>query len=70
LRLLSLVGRNLLTSAYVRSYRRKRPLDMGLVSRWEVPIAAGRLADGIEEETSSLISLLEERQAKARTAPG
>jgi aminoglycoside phosphotransferase (APT) family kinase protein len=60
LRLMSLVGRNLLTSAYVRSYRRERPLDMDLVSRWEIPVAAARLGDGIEEETSSLISLLEE----------
>jgi Ser/Thr protein kinase RdoA (MazF antagonist) len=64
LRLMSLVGRNLLTSAYVRSYRRERPLDMGLVSRWEIPIAAGRLADGIEEETSNLISLLEEEYGR------
>jgi hypothetical protein len=33
---------------------------MDLVSRWEIPVAAARLGDGIEEETSSLISLLEE----------
>ena len=65
LRLMSLVGRNLLTSAYVRAYRRERPPDMDLVSRWEIPVAAGRLAEGVEEETSSLISLLEERRAEA-----
>lgn len=70
LRLLALVGRRILVRLYLRSYRRQRPLDMGLVSRWEVPVAAGRLADGIEEETAMLIRLLEETQAEARAAPG
>ncbi len=65
LRLLALVGRKLLTSSYIRSYRRRRPLDMSLVSRWEIPIAAGRLADGIEEEAAALVGLLEEAYGRA-----
>ena len=59
LRLMALAGRRLLTSAYLRSYRRQRPLDMSLVSRWEIPIAAARMADGIEGEASALVRLLE-----------
>ncbi len=70
LRLLSLVGRNLLTSSYARSYRRLRPLDMDLVSRWEIPVAAGRLADGIESEEPALVKLLETKRRAARAAPG
>ncbi len=64
LRLLALVGRRLLMSSYARSYRRLRPLDTHLVSRWEVPIAAGRLADGIESEEPTLVRLLEERRRR------
>ncbi len=66
LRLLALVGRRILTSAYLRSYRRARPLDMSLVSRWEIPVAAARLAsEPIPGEEPALIRLLEERRAKA-----
>jgi aminoglycoside phosphotransferase (APT) family kinase protein len=66
LRLLARVGRTLLTSAYLRSYRRVRPLDMGLVSQWEIPIAAARLAaEPIEEEERPLRRLLEQRRGPA-----
>ncbi len=64
LRVLAPVGGNILASLYLRSYRRQRPLDMGLVERWEVPVAAARLAEGIAEETAALLRLLE----KARRA--
>ncbi len=65
-RLLALVGRRLLTAAYLRSYRRVRPLDMEFVSRWEIPVAAARLAsEPIPEEEPALVRLLEERRAKA-----
>ena len=64
LRLLALVGRRILVGLYLRSYRRRRTLDMSLLSRWEIPVAAGRLADGIEEEAPSLIALLEEEYGR------
>ncbi len=65
LRFLAMIARRLLTSAYLRSYRRARPLDMSLVSRWEIPTAAARLAEGIEEETATLLRLLERRHGSA-----
>jgi aminoglycoside phosphotransferase (APT) family kinase protein len=59
LRALARVGRSLLVTLYLRSYRRARPLDMSAVKRWEIPMAAARLADGIEEEAPRLLALLE-----------
>lgn len=59
LRVMSRFGRSILVSLYLRSYRRRRPLDMTDVARWDIPVAAARLGDGIEEETPSLISMLE-----------
>lgn len=65
LRLLRLVAGGLLTSVYLRSYRRVRPLDMALVDRWEVAHAAARLgSELIEGETSALVKLLEERRSR------
>ncbi|MDO8613368.1 MAG: phosphotransferase [Dehalococcoidia bacterium] len=58
LRALARVGRSLLVTLYLRSYRRARPLDMDAVNRWEVPVAAARLAEGIEEEVPRLLALL------------
>ena len=57
-KLLALFGRRLLTSAYLRAYRRVAPLDMGLVRRWEAVRLADRLADGIVEERPVLLELL------------
>ena len=68
LRALALVGRNLLLSQYLRSYRRARPLDMDAVKRWEIPIAAARLAEGIEEEVPRLLAFLERAAARPRQA--
>jgi len=66
LRLLTHVGRTILTSAYLRAYRRVRLLDMGLVDRWEVAQAAARLAfEHIPEEGQALRRLLERRYAQA-----
>ena len=59
LRVMSRFGRSILISLYLRSYRRRRPLDMTAVERWEIPVAAARLGDGIKEETPGLISMLE-----------
>jgi aminoglycoside phosphotransferase (APT) family kinase protein len=66
LRALALVGRNLLLSQYLRSYRRLRPLDMDAVKRWEIPIAAARLSEGIEEEVPRLLAFLERAAARPR----
>ncbi len=40
---------------------RRRPLDDALVVRWEAPVAANRLAEGIEPERPKLLRLLVER---------
>ena len=54
-----------MASAYLRAYRRQRAVEPAAVRRWDIPVAAARLADGIEEETTRLLALLEERRAKA-----
>lgn len=64
LKLMTLAGRNILVSLYLRAYRRHRPLDMALVARWQVPVAAARLADDIPEERRAILRLLD----RARTA--
>lgn len=58
LRVMTLFGRRLLTSAYIRAYRREGPLDMELVRQWERVRLADRLADGIPEERDTLLRLL------------
>jgi aminoglycoside phosphotransferase (APT) family kinase protein len=67
LRAMALVGRNLLVALYLRSYRKVRPLDMRAVKRWEIPITAARLSEGIEEEVPRLLALLE--RAAGRPVP-
>jgi aminoglycoside phosphotransferase (APT) family kinase protein len=68
LRVGALFGRNLMRVLYLRAYRRARPVDMGAVDRWEVPVAAARLADNIPEERSALLRLLGRRIAEAGQA--
>jgi len=68
LRALARVGRSLLVTLYLRSYRKVRPLDMAAVKRWETPIAAARLAEGIEEEVPRLLAFLERAAARPRQA--
>ena len=63
LRALTLVGRNLLVALYLRSYRMARTLDMAAVKRWEIPVAAARLSEGITEEVPRLLALLERAAA-------
>ena len=64
LRIMARFGRRILVSLYLRSYRRRRRLDMTAVGRWEIPVAAAGLGYGIKEETPSLISLLEEEYGR------
>ncbi|MBI4570957.1 MAG: phosphotransferase, partial [Chloroflexi bacterium] len=54
-------ARRLLLDSYVRSYRRNGRLDAALATRWEAPVAAARLREGIESENPKLLRLLEER---------
>jgi aminoglycoside phosphotransferase (APT) family kinase protein len=55
------VGRGLFRRLVVRAYRRARDFDAELTRRWETVWAAARLAEGIEEEVPTLLSLLEAR---------
>ena len=66
LRAMALVGRGLLIWAYRREYRKRRSLDDALVSRWEAPVMANRLVEGIEPERRKLLRLLEERLSATR----
>ena len=65
LRVMALVGRAILISLYLRSYRRQRPLDMDAMRRWKVPITAARFAEGIQEEPPRLIKFLEKARSSA-----
>jgi len=51
-------ARGVLSAIYLRSYRQRRQLDIGAIRKWEIPVAAARLADGIPEEVSTLLALL------------
>lgn len=61
IRVAALFARRLLLNAYVRSYRRERPIDVELVARWEAPVMANRLVENIESERPKLLRLREER---------
>lgn len=52
------VGRGILAAAYLRSYRRHRPLNPSRVDAWEIPVAAARLAEGIAGERLRLLKFL------------
>jgi Ser/Thr protein kinase RdoA (MazF antagonist) len=65
LKVLTMVGRQIMSAGYMRAYRRNRAMDMNLVERWEVVQAAERLADGIPEERSKLLRLLAEERRRS-----
>jgi aminoglycoside phosphotransferase (APT) family kinase protein len=52
-------GRGVFLRAYLRAYRRRRPIDRSAVPRWEIAQAAARFAEGIESEYPALTRLLE-----------
>jgi aminoglycoside phosphotransferase (APT) family kinase protein len=61
---LAVVGRGLLLSRYMRSY--KRSTDRLLrTERWEPVLAAARMSEGIVEEFPGLIELVERARARA-----
>ena len=51
--------RRLLVRAYVRAYRRHRAVDTVALERWLTLRAVDRLADGIAEERTVLLAILE-----------
>lgn len=61
LRTLAVVGKGVLLNAYRRGYRSHSALDEELVRRWMAPVIADRLTEGIKEERSKLLKLVEER---------
>ena len=63
LRALAATGRSILISSYERAYRRARPPDAKLVTQWEVPVAANRLAADIASVRPKLLRFLEKRLA-------
>jgi aminoglycoside phosphotransferase (APT) family kinase protein len=64
------IGSRIVTSGYLRAYRRARPLDMSAVERWEAAHAAARLvAEPIPEEEQALRRLLERLYARLKAAP-
>jgi aminoglycoside phosphotransferase (APT) family kinase protein len=58
IRVLAPVGQGQLTRAYLRSYRRHRPVDRDLLARWEVVRAAARLIEPIPEEHDRLLRIV------------
>lgn len=59
LRILTLLGRSLLGSSYLRSYRKARSIDAATLQRWEFVRAAERLVEGIPEEREGLLRFIE-----------
>jgi Ser/Thr protein kinase RdoA (MazF antagonist) len=57
-----------LTDAYLRAYRRERPLEPAAVERWLPVLAAARLTEGIEPERGALLRLA--RAGDALRVPG
>jgi len=65
-RVLARIGGRILLWRYLQSYRRQRPLDMKVIARWEVPIAAARVSAEIESEIPTLLNFLEGQLAASR----
>ena len=58
-------ARRLLLWGYARAYRRIRKVDLDVASRWDVPIAAARIAEGIEVEFPALLRFLGRAASKS-----
>ena len=57
-------GRGTFLRLYLRSYRRRRPIDDSTWTRWQVVQAAARFAEGIEGEFPVLLRFLESRASE------
>ena len=58
-------ARSILLWGYSRAYRRIRRVDKSAAARWDVPIAAARIAEGIEVEFPALLKFLEREASRA-----
>ncbi len=56
LKALDTVGRRIILRGYLAAYRRVRPFDDALLTRWALPVAINRLQDGIHEEREWLLA--------------
>jgi uncharacterized protein (TIGR02172 family) len=54
------IGRSLFHQAYLRYYFQYRPADMQEFTRWQLPMTAARLSDGIAEEQVQLLALIDQ----------
>lgn len=63
-------GRKVFARFYLKGYRQRASADPAAIRAWEVPTAAARLAEGIEEETESLLSWLQARHRAREPQPG
>ncbi|HMF05061.1 MAG TPA: aminoglycoside phosphotransferase family protein [Acidimicrobiia bacterium] len=63
-RRLQAFGRGTFYRRYLRAYESVRPIDRRLVDQWETVRAADRVFEGIAEEHSELIEILERRAAE------
>lgn len=46
-------------NAYLRRYAQIRPISLRNIESWRLPVAAARLSEGIKEEESRLLSIVE-----------
>jgi uncharacterized protein (TIGR02172 family) len=51
--------RSLFINAYLKRYAQIRPICLGSIESWRLPVAAARLSEGIKEEESRLLSIVE-----------
>jgi len=65
-RVLARIGGRILLWRYLSAYRRGRPVSDQALSSWAVPIAAARIAEGIESEFPTLLTFLEREFAASR----
>jgi tRNA A-37 threonylcarbamoyl transferase component Bud32 len=65
-RVLTFVGRRIITAFYLRGYRSVRPLDAAALDGWMLPVAIHRLGDDIPEEREAVLKLIAELRADAR----
>ncbi len=58
-RVLARIGGRILLWRYLSAYRLRRPVGDRALSRWAIPIAAARIAEGIESEFTALVRFLQ-----------
>jgi aminoglycoside phosphotransferase (APT) family kinase protein len=65
LRVLRRIGRRMVRASYARAYRRTAGAQPRNIREWRVVLAADRLADGIPQERSKLLAIVERSMAAA-----